>query len=60
MEAVRAFEMLVHFDVIIRPYIQEDSKLHTSRRENLKFHIHINFWNILRPISAYAFLSFYT
>jgi hypothetical protein len=38
MEAVRSSETSVHFNVITRRYIPEDSKLHTRRRENLKSH----------------------
>jgi hypothetical protein len=41
MKAVRNFETSVNFNVTTRRYIPEDSKLHTRRRENLKFHIFI-------------------
>jgi hypothetical protein len=39
MEAVRTSETSVNFSVTTRRYIPEDSKLHTSHRENLKSHI---------------------
>jgi hypothetical protein len=38
MEAVRTSETSVNFNVTIRRYIPEDSKLHTHRRENLLSH----------------------
>jgi hypothetical protein len=37
--AGRISETSVHFNVTTRGYIQEASKLHTRRRENLKSHI---------------------
>jgi hypothetical protein len=39
MEAVRASETSVNIYLTTRQYIPEDSKLHTRRRENLKFHM---------------------
>jgi hypothetical protein len=39
MEAVRTSETSVHFNVTTRRYIQEESKLHTGRREELKSHM---------------------
>jgi hypothetical protein len=42
MAAVRTSETSVNFNVNIRRYIPEDSKLHARRRENLKSHIKIN------------------
>jgi hypothetical protein len=39
MKAVRTSETSVQFNVTTRRYIQEDSKLHISRRENLKSHM---------------------
>jgi hypothetical protein len=39
MEAVRASETSVNFNVTTRYYIPEDSKLHTRRRDNLKSHM---------------------
>jgi hypothetical protein len=38
MEAVRTSETLVYSNETTRRYIPDDSKLHTSRRENLKSH----------------------
>jgi len=39
MEAVRTSETSVQFNMTIRRYIPEDSKLHIRRPENLKSHI---------------------
>jgi hypothetical protein len=39
MGAVRTSETSVNFNVNIRRYIPEDSKLHARRRESLKSHI---------------------
>jgi hypothetical protein len=39
MEVVRTSETSVHFNVTTRRYFPEDSKLHTSRRENQKSHM---------------------
>jgi hypothetical protein len=38
MEAVQTSETSDNFNVTTRRYIPEDSKIHTRRRENLKFH----------------------
>jgi hypothetical protein len=38
MEAARISETSVNFNVTTWRYIQEDSKCHTRRRENLKSH----------------------
>jgi hypothetical protein len=38
MEAARTSKTSVNFNATTRRYIPEDSKLHTRRRENLKFH----------------------
>jgi hypothetical protein len=47
VQAVRTSETSVNFNVIARRHILEDSyKLHTRRRENLKFHTAIIFLNI--------------
>jgi hypothetical protein len=46
METVGTSETSVSFNVTTRRYIQEDSKLHTRRRENLKFHI---YFDVFRP-----------
>jgi hypothetical protein len=39
MEAIRTSETSVYSNETTLRYIPEDSKLHTSRRENLKPHI---------------------
>jgi hypothetical protein len=41
MEAARTRETLVSINLTTRHYIEEDSKLHTRRRENFKSHIKI-------------------
>jgi hypothetical protein len=38
MKAVRTSETSVNIYLTTRQYIQEESKLHTRRRENLKSH----------------------
>jgi hypothetical protein len=38
MEAVRTSETSVNFDVAMRCYVPEESKLHTRHREDLKSH----------------------
>jgi hypothetical protein len=38
MEAVRISETSVNFNVTTRHYIPEDSKRHTYRRDNVKYH----------------------
>jgi hypothetical protein len=38
MEVVHTSETSVRFNMTTRRYIPEDSKLHTRRLENLKFH----------------------
>jgi hypothetical protein len=39
MEPVCTSEMSVNFNETTHPYVPEDSKLHTGRRENLKSHV---------------------
>jgi hypothetical protein len=41
MEAVPIFETLVNINFSTRQYIQEEFKLHTRPRENLKSHVFI-------------------
>jgi hypothetical protein len=40
IEAVRTSETSVDIQLRTLQYIQEDSELHTRRRENLKSHMH--------------------
>jgi hypothetical protein len=59
IEAVRTSETSVHFNVSIRQYIPEDSKLLIRRRKNLKSHI-VNYYSVEWWLAAkkYAGLLF--
>jgi hypothetical protein len=53
IEAVRASETSLIFNVTTRRYISEDSKLHNRRRESLRFHISGKMQQIFFPIKYF-------
>jgi hypothetical protein len=48
MEAVHTSETSVYFYEITRRHMQEDSRLHNRRRENLKCAIFLAFYQLLK------------
>jgi hypothetical protein len=54
MKEVRSSETSVHFNVTTRRYIQEDSKHHNCRSENLKYFHNLLQFIIHFPLSCYT------